>query len=57
MRIKITDKAKRIGFHSVEQVRKEICSRYAEYDTCSVCLYWTVKEHCTLLKEVPEDAQ
>ena len=60
--LQLSEAARKLGFRSVEQVRREICSRYAEYDTCSVCPYWEYRKHCTLLEdaddyieEVPSD--
>jgi len=47
----LSKKAKNLGFQNVQDVRDNVCSLYREYDTCSVCPYWTYLEHCTLLKE------
>ena len=55
MKLILSKKAKNLGFQSVQDVRDNVCSLYREYDTCSVCPYWTYLEHCTLLKEA--DAQ
>ena len=40
-----------MGLKSVKEVREKYCKQNEQFDSCSVCPQWNIKDHCTLLKQ------